>query len=98
MVDSIQEAELVAATTPIPVTASEPLEIPLPDSPTKVQLKQLLANARNTKELLENSTVAVQNGSFQGRDSVAIALLLQFLAQIKAQNLADIKRIQAELG
>jgi hypothetical protein len=83
----------------------EPSQMPLPfvetpdaseTSARKQELKQMLAQTRQTREMLTDFQVAIQNGSYNGHQSTAIAIGLQFLASMLKQNKNDIERLQNE--
>lgn len=64
----------------------------------KAQLTALLAEARNTKIVLEDFKAAVQNGSYQGHQMLGIAKGLAFLDAIINQNKAHIHNLQERTG
>ena len=64
----------------------------------KVQLKALLAEARQTKEMLEDFKAALYMGTFQGGKMLAIAKGVSFLEAILNQNKAHIQNLQTRVG
>ncbi len=62
------------------------------------QIKGLLAEARNTKEMLEDFQSSVLTGSYTGGQMLKIAKGLAFLDAILGQNKAHIKNLQERLG
>lgn len=78
------------------VTETVVQEAPVVDD--KVQLKALLAEARQTKEMLEDFKAALYMGTFQGGKMLAVAKGVSFLEAILNQNLAHIKNLQTRLG
>lgn len=64
-------------------------------SEEKAQAKALLAEARNTKQMLEAFSGAVQSGTFHGSKMLDLAKGLAFLEAIMNQNHAHIKNLQA---
>lgn len=76
----------------------------LPDSspkvsegPSNAELKALLAEARNTREVLMDFNTAIGNGTYQGHQMLAVAKGCAFLQAILGQNAAHIKSIQDKL-
>jgi len=67
-------------------------------SEDKSQLKQLLAEARNTREMLLDFETAVKNASFQGHAMLPVAKGMAFLQAILAQNKGHIDNLQDRLG
>ncbi len=63
----------------------------------KAEIKALLAEARNTKEMLQDFNTAIQNGTYQGHQMLAVAKGLSFLQAILNQNTAHIKNLQERL-
>lgn len=64
----------------------------------KAQLKALLAEARNTRQLMTDFKAAIHNGgSFPGHTMLAIAKGLAFLDAILEQNKAHIKNLEERL-
>lgn len=64
----------------------------------KAQLKALLAEARNTKIVLEDFRSAVNTGTYNGHQMLAIAKGLAFLDAILNQNKAHISNLQERTG
>lgn len=62
------------------------------------QLKGLLAEARQTREMLTDFEAAIKNGTFQGHQMLQIAKGLAFLIAILQQNKAHIKNLQERVG
>ena len=63
----------------------------------KVQVKALLAEARNTKEMLQDFQTAIHNGTYQGHQMLAVAKGVAFLGAILNQNKAHIDALQEKL-
>ena len=64
----------------------------------KAQLKALLAEARNTRQLMTDFKAAIHNGgSFPGHAMLAIAKGLAFLDAILEQNRSHIKNLEERL-
>lgn len=64
----------------------------------QTQLKALLAEARNTKIVLEDFEAAVMSGIYTGSRMLAVAKGLAFLDAILNQNKAHIKNLQERTG
>ena len=77
--ETIQDAVEVKET---PVTSQTPSN------------KQLLAEARNTRDVLVGFRSAIESGSFDGNRMMDLAKGLAFLEAIINQNQAHIKRLQ----
>lgn len=88
--DSSNEPVLKAQ-APSPVVSTAPNE-------DRAQLKGLLAEARQTREMLTDFDTAVKNGSYQGHQMLAIAKGLAFLIAILHQNKAHIDNLQQRLS
>jgi len=67
-------------------------------SEDKAQIKALLAEARNTKVMLEAFGGAVASGTFHGSKMLDLAKGLAFLDAILNQNKAHIDNLQQRLG
>ena len=78
------------------VTSQETPTVPLEDSKKqdKVQIESLLAEARNTKAMIEGFIGAVRGGTFDGGCMMDLAKGMAFLEAIKNQNTAHIKNLQ----
>jgi len=64
----------------------------------KAQLKALLAEARNTRQLMTDFKAAIHNGgSFPGHAMLAIAKGIAFLDAILEQNRSHIKNLEERL-
>lgn len=63
----------------------------------KAQVKGLLAEARNTKEMLQDFQTAINNGTYQGHQMLAVAKGVAFLIAILNQNKAHIDDLQSRL-
>ncbi len=90
------------------VTAADVVESPAPVAPLtepssdkkaeKAQLKALLAEARNTRQLMVDFKAAIHNGgSFPGHTMLAIAKGLAFLDAILEQNRSHIKNLEERI-
>lgn len=62
-----------------------------------VQIKALLAEARNTREMLLEFKSAVESGEYQGHKMLALAKGLSFIVAIVNQNAAHIDNLQERL-
>jgi len=71
-------------------TASEPKE-------DKNQLKALLSEARNTRDMLVSFRAAVETGTYHGGKMLDIAKGLAFLEAILQQNQGHLKNIQERI-
>jgi hypothetical protein len=76
-----------------PAQSSEPSTQP----DDKAQLKSLLGEARQTKEVLDGFIGAIRGGRFDGGAMMDLAKGLAFLDAIRNQNMAHIKNIQERL-
>ena len=63
-------------------------------SPEALSNKQLLAEARQTRDVLVGFRSAIESGSYQGSKMFDLAKGLAFLEAIMNQNQAHIKRLQ----
>lgn len=63
----------------------------------KESVKALLAEARNTKMVLEDFKSAVDNGNFHGHQMLALAKGLAFITSVINQAKAHIENLQARL-
>ena len=63
----------------------------------KQQVKALLAEARNTRDMLVGFRSAVESGSYHGAKMMDLAKGLAFLEAILGQNNAHIKNLQGKL-
>lgn len=63
----------------------------------KAQLKGLLTEARNTRDMLVDFRSALEDGTFHGARMMAIARGMAFLEAILRQNSAHIKNLQDKL-
>lgn len=66
-------------------------------SAEKAQIKGLLAEARNTREMLLEFKAAVESGEYQGHKMLALAKGVSFLVAIINQNSAHIDNLQERL-
>lgn len=66
--------------------------------PSKADLKALLAEARNTRDMLVGFRSAVESGTYAGVKMLDLAKGQAFLEAILNQNQAHIKNIQNQLG
>lgn len=64
----------------------------------KVELKAVLAEARNTREVLIAFKDACESGSYHGSKMLALAKGLAFVDAILNQNTAHIKNLQERIG
>lgn len=83
------------------VTESNPSQYSLEQSPevgSKQMDKQMLAEARQTRELLVAFDAAIQKGTFEGHSMLAIARGLAFLNVLLDQNKGHIKTLQDRVG
>jgi len=83
------EQQTMASTQP--EASSVPSMAPLDE---KAQLKQLLSEARNTKDVLDGFIGAIRGGRFDGGAMMSLAKGLAFLDAIRGQNIAHIKNLQ----
>jgi len=60
-------------------------------------LKKLLAEARNTKGVLEDFKAAVSNATYQGHQMMSVAKGMAFLDAIMGQNRQHIDNLQERL-
>lgn len=67
-------------------------------SEEKAQLKALLAEARNTREMLVAFEAAVQTGTYHGGKMLDLAKGLAFMDAILKQNSAHIANLQDRLN
>jgi len=82
--------------TNVQEVSTEPsIQTPLRDD--KIQIQSLLAEARNTKEMLEHFRGAICGGTFDGGSMMAIAKGVAFLEAIMNQNKSHIKNLQERL-
>lgn len=63
-------------------------------SDLKAQSKALLAEARNTRDVLVDFRAAVESGTYAGTRMMAVAKGMAFLEAILHQNSAHIKNLQ----
>ena len=63
----------------------------------KVQLKALLAEARQTREMLEDFNSAVMTGTYTGGQMLKIAKGLAFMDAILKQNKAHLDNLQERM-
>lgn len=63
----------------------------------KVELKQVLAEARSNRDMLVDFREAVEDGTFHGSEMMAVAKGCAFLEAILKQNNAHIHSIQERL-
>jgi hypothetical protein len=66
-------------------------------SAEKAQIKQLLGEARGTRDVLVGFRAAVESGTFNGHKMMELAKGLAFLEAILNQNQAHVKNLQARL-
>jgi len=87
------------ATTDVKPESQAPVEQSSgPSKEAKAQLKALLAEARNTRQLMTDFKAAIHNGgSFPGHAMLAIAKGLAFLDAILEQNRSHIKNLEERL-
>ncbi len=57
-------------------------------------LRGMLANARNTKQMLEDFLAAIQGATVSGHVVYRLAIGIQFLETLLKQSKADIERLQ----
>jgi hypothetical protein len=79
-----------------PEQLNEPLAAVSPKEDRK-QVEALLAEARNTKSMLEHFKGAVSGGRFDGGSMLALAQGLAFVDAILNQNKAHIDNLQGRL-
>ena len=60
----------------------------------KVQVKALLAEARNTRDMLVDFRAAIETGTYSGGKMLAVAKGLAFLEAILNQNQAHLHNLQ----
>jgi len=63
----------------------------------KAQVKSLLAEARNTRDMLVDFRAAVESGTYAGSRMLAVAKGYSFLEAILNQNQAHIKNLQERM-
>jgi hypothetical protein len=84
--------------TPIPETSQDTPVVPVVSeaatSPEALSNKQLLAEARQTRDVLVGFRSAIEAGTYHGSKMFDIAKGLAFLEAIMNQNQAHIKRLQ----
>lgn len=68
-----------------------------PSVESKDQIKALLAEARNTREMLVGFASAVETGTYSGGKMIELAKGLSFLDAILRQNNAHIQNLQDRL-
>ena len=68
------------------------------DSPKHSEIKALLAQARNVKEMIENFKAACEGATVSGHVAVRFAIGIQWLESMLRQNKSDIERLQGELN
>lgn len=87
-------------TSPTVVQSPEPSE-PVKQSESQVneaaRVKALLAEARNTRDMLVGFRSAIESGSYNGNKMMDLAKGLAFLEAILGQNNAHIKNLQERL-
>lgn len=89
--DMINSASAVSdSSTEKSVSAEDPAK-------DRETIKALLAEARNTKEVLEDFQIEIQNGTFKGHAMITLAKGLSFLGAVIAQNKAHVDNLQARL-
>lgn len=64
----------------------------------RAQVKAMLAEARNTREMLVNFEAAVSKGTFSGNQMLDLAKGLAFMDAILKQNSAHIANLQERLN
>lgn len=88
----IQENQ--ATSLPVSVTEVTPEQAAKAE---KAQLKALLAEARNTREMLEDFNSAVLTGTYTGGQMLKIAKGLAFMDAILKQNKAHLENLQERI-
>ena len=80
-----------------PVEAQVVAPATSPEASRYEQTKQMLANARNTKKMLEDFLVAIQGSQVSGHVVYRLAIGIQFLETLLKQSKEDIERLQVAL-
>lgn len=62
------------------------------------ELKRLLSQARNVKEMLENFKSACEGATVSGHVAVRFAIGIQWIESMLRQNKQDIENLQAKLN
>ena len=75
----------------------EVLNVPSEAKQEKAQIEALLAEARNTKAMIEGFIGAVRGGTFDGGAMMDLAKGMAFLDAIHNQNKAHIQNLQERL-
>jgi len=78
--------------------AESPVNTVPPQIDEKNQIKAMLAEARNTRDMLIGFRGAVESGSYHGAKMMDLAKGLAFLEAILGQNNAHIKSLQERLN
>jgi len=90
-------------TSPVMDSSPQPLDIPVNSVPNqnetseKQQAKAMLAEARNTRDMLVGFRSAVESGSYHGAKMMDLAKGMAFLEAILSQNNNHIKNLQVKL-
>lgn len=93
----VQEQSPTISTASNLDTSSDPVSIST-STAERAQIKGLLAEARNTREMLVNFEAAVTKGTFLGNQMLDLAKGLAFLDAILKQNSAHIANLQERLN
>ena len=90
---SVQDAVIIPEA--IPSTATEPLKVET--FPANSEVKALLTQARQVKEMIENFKCACEGSMVSGHVAVRMAIGIQWLDSMLRQNKNDIQVLQEKL-
>ena len=90
--ETLQPEQIAGAVETSAVPSTEPLA-----QDNKAELKALLSEARNTRDMLVGFRSAVESGSYHGSKMMDLAKGLAFMEAILQQNQAHLKNIQERL-
>lgn len=86
------------SSTPELTVPQEPSPKAFDEKAEKAQLKSVLSEARNTRDVLVGFRSAIESGTFEGVRMMDLAKGLAFLDAILNQNQGHIKSLQERIG
>jgi len=78
-------------------STSEVVQVTSPSPSATDQLKQMLSQARATREMLQAFKAAIDDCQVHGSKVYALAIGVQFLGTLISQSAADVQNLQAKI-